>query len=129
MRSSHLPLNLLRLFALVAALLAVLSTVSGFRWIDLGDNHGILGNISFVVILLAAITAFVWARRSHNTGLLMHAAGMAVIALVQIALGEMEIRLVHQVLGVLYLVGVLALVTLAFRKPGKLAVTEEPERV
>jgi hypothetical protein len=118
MKNSDTTLTLLKTTAALSALLGVLQTLLGFGWLSMPGWHGTLGNVTFVVALLAAVFAFLWMRKSDNKGLFMHAAGMAVIAMVQIALGEMEIREVHMAVGVLFLVGSVALATLAFRKPG-----------
>ncbi|MFK5633913.1 MULTISPECIES: hypothetical protein [unclassified Ornithinimicrobium] len=125
MKNSDTTLTLLQITAALSALLGVLQTVLGFGWVSMPGWHGTLGNVTFVVALLAAVFAFLWMRRSANKGLFMHAAGMAVLALVQIALGEMEIREVHMATGVLFLLGSVALATLAFRKPGR-ALADQP---
>ena len=110
----------LQITAALAALLSVVQAVLGFRMASgtFVSSHGTIGNVTFVVALVAAVAAFLWMRRSGNKGLFMHAAGMAVIALVQVALGEMGLRAAHIAIGVLFLVGAVALATLAFRKPG-----------
>jgi hypothetical protein len=118
--TKHPVLLTLQISAALAALLAVVQAVLGFQivagtWVA---SHGTIGNLTFVVSLVAAVAAFLWMRRSGNKGLFMHAAGMAVIALVQVALGEMGQQAAHIAVGVLYLVGAVALATLAFRKPG-----------
>lgn len=118
--SKHPVLLTLQIAAALAALLAVVQAVLGLMivggtWVG---EHGTIGNLTFVVALVAAVAAFLWSRRSGNKGLFMHAAGMAVIALAQVALGEMGLRTVHIAVGVLFLVGAVALATLAFRKPG-----------
>lgn len=114
----------LQISALVMAALALLQTVLGFiiasgSWVSW---HGDTGYLTFVVSLVAAVAAFLWMRRSGNKGLFMHAAGMAVLFLLQIGLAEMDLRSVHITLGVVLLLGAVALATLAYRKPG--AITE-----
>ena len=118
MRNTSTTLTVLRVSAALTALLAVWQTVVGFGWVDGGGQHGNVGNATLVVALVAAVAAFLWSRASGNKGLFMHAAGMAVLALVQIALGEMSLAGVHMAVGVLFLVGAVALATLSFRKPG-----------
>ncbi len=118
--TKHPVLLTLQISAALAALLSVVQAVLGFQivggtWVD---SHGTIGNVTFVVSLVAAVAAFLWMRRSGNKGLFMHAAGMAVIALAQVALGEMGQRAAHIAVGVLFLLGAVALATLAFRKPG-----------
>lgn len=118
MKNASAALTVLKVSAILTALLAIWQTVVGFGWVDGGGMHGMVGNVTFVVALVAAVAAFLWKRASGNTGLFMHAAGMAVLALAQIALGEMSLREVHMATGVLFLVGAVALATLSFRKPG-----------
>ncbi|QFG68271.1 hypothetical protein [Ornithinimicrobium pratense] len=128
MKSSHWSLTVLRVAALLASLLAIYQMFTGFGWAG-PAWHGRAGELAFVLALVAAVGAFVWSRRSGNKGLLMHAAGMAVIGLVQMALGYLSVTLVHQSIGVLYLVGIIALATLAFRKPGTELARQETSAV
>ncbi|AXH95559.1 hypothetical protein [Ornithinimicrobium avium] len=121
----------LQLSALVTAGLALLQTVLGFvivsgSWVSW---HGDVGYLTFVVSLVAAVAAFLWMRRSGNKGIFMHAAGMAVLFLVQVGLAEMELKWVHVVLGVLLLLGSAALATLAYRRPGALPEPVSPDRL
>ncbi|MFC0359819.1 hypothetical protein ACFFHC_08460, partial [Kytococcus schroeteri] len=113
-------LSLLRTFALATALLTVGQAVLGllllFTDIDLYDVHGWIGYAAFVTAVAAAIGAFLWKKVSGNTGLFMHALGLAVLALLQIGLAEMGLKWVHVVLGVLILGAALALASLAQRK-------------
>ena len=117
--SNAAVLTVLRVFALLTALLSIVQALRGFGWIPLEWAwHGHLGNATFVTALVAAVFAFLWSRRSGNKGIFMHAASMAVLALVQVGLGEMGLRSVHMAVGVLFLVGAVALATLSYRKPG-----------
>lgn len=114
----------LQLSALVLGLLAVVQTVLGGilltgRWVE---SHQMFGFATLLVAVVAAVAAFLWMRRSGNKGLFMHATGLAVFALVQVGLGEAGLESLHVALGVLILVGAIALATLSYRKPG--AVTE-----
>ena len=118
MKNSALSLTVLQISAVVASLLAIMQALLGFGVVQVRGLHGTLGNALFVVMLVAAVAAFLWSRTSHNKGLLMHAAGMAVLAIVQIGLGEMGQRSLHIAVGMLFLLGALALATLSFRKPG-----------
>lgn len=115
--SNSTSLLVLKIFAVLTALAAVWQTLVGYGWVSgFWGTHQMVGNITFVLALVAAIAAFLWSRRTGDKGIFMHAAGMALIALVQIALGEMSLRTVHMTLGVLFLVGSIALATLAFRR-------------
>lgn len=106
---------LLKIFAFLAAISGVVQALTGFGWLQVPIAHGRLAEAAFVILVLASIFAWIWSRRGGGKGLLMHAAGMAVFALVQIAVGHMGMRTVHIVLGVLFLLGVLALATLSLR--------------
>lgn len=117
MASSHWSLTLLRVAAVVAALITFFQMFTGFGWIDGWSLHARMGEASTTFAAIAAIAAFIWSRRGGNKGLFWHALGMTVFGLVQIALGHMDLRLVHQILGVVYLIGIVALVTLSLRKP------------
>ena len=118
MKNASTALTVLRISAVLTALLSIWQAVVGLGWVDGGGMHGTAGNVTFVVALVAAIAAFLWKRASGNNGLFMHAAGMAVLALAQVALGEMGLRKVHMAVGVLFLLGAVALATLSIRKPG-----------
>lgn len=113
--SNSLLLNLLKIFAVLAGLSGVVQMMTGFGWVELPMAHGRLAETGFVILIIASVFAWMWSRRSGEKGLFMHSIGMAVIALLQIALGHMDMRSVHIGVGVLFLVGVLALATLSFR--------------
>lgn len=118
---SHASLHVLRITALLAALIALYQMLVGFSLVgdfaDHRDVHKMLAFTSMGLLLVGAGAAFVWKRISGNTGLFAHAAGMAVLSIVQIGLGEMHLTVMHQVVGAAYVLGVIALCTLSFRKP------------
>lgn len=106
----------LRIFAVLTALLSIVQALRGFGWLPIDWSwHGTLANVTFVTALITAVFAFLWSRRTGDKGQFMHAAGMAVLGVVQIGLGEMGLRSVHMAVGVLFLVGAIALGTLSFR--------------
>lgn len=117
-------LNVLQISAGVAALAATGQAVLGFMMsagnFSVASVHASIGGIALVASLVAGVAGFLWRRASGNTGLAAHAAGMAVLGLVQFGLGELGggLVMVHIGLGVLFLVGAVGLVTLAVRKPG-----------
>lgn len=130
MKNSHWSLLVLRIFAVLAALVAVFQATSGFGWAGPFSIHPRAGELVTVLLVVAAVAGYLWSRRSGNKGLFMHAAGMAVIGVVQIAIGHMDLRQVHMAIGVFFLLGVIALATLAFRKPGtELTTRQEPSAV
>lgn len=116
--SSHWSLLVLRISAVLASLVAIFQATSGFGWAGPFSVHPRTGELVTVLLVVAAVAGYVWSRRSGNKGLFMHAAGMAVLGVIQIAIGHMDLRQVHIVIGVFFLLGVVALATLAFRKPG-----------
>ncbi|MDO5741054.1 MAG: hypothetical protein Q4P07_13005 [Ornithinimicrobium sp.] len=110
----------LRIAALLLALLTTVQLVLGLMiasgtWVS---SHGMIGYVTFVVSVVAAVAAFMWKRVSGNTALFMHAVGLMVLTLVQIGVAEMDLRTVHIVVGVLVFIGAVALATLSLRKPG-----------
>ena len=117
---SATPLTLLRVFALVTAVGSVVQAALGLylRTADAFAWHATIGAVTLASSVVAAVGAYLWSKRSGNKGILMHAAGVAVLALLQYALGELGWELAHTVLGLAFLIAAVALVTLAFRKPG-----------
>ena len=119
--SSSSTLTFLRVAAILAAVGALASpllalgplTASG----PLHALHGMVGNINLVLALAAGIAGFLWKRASGNVGLMGHALSLPVLALAQIALGEMQVAMVHIALGFAYLVVAVSLATLALRRP------------
>lgn len=110
----------LRLTAVLLALLGIVQAGlggHGFTGGPIVAGHGAVGFLTLAVALVAAVLAWLATRAAANKGLFFHAAGMAVIAFVQVGLGEAHVRGIHMGLGVLFLVGAVALATLAWRKP------------
>ncbi len=116
-------LVVLRLSAALSAALSLVQAVLAFLALGkvahgLIGPHGILGDINLLVTIIAAVAAVMWFRKGGSRGLMMHAFGMVVIFLVQIGLGEGKVKWPHVVIGVLAVLGSLALAALATRKPG-----------
>lgn len=108
-----------KISAILIAALAVVQAVLG--GITIGGNsvrevHGIIGMASIVVAIVAAVAAFLWARQTKSIGTFYHALAIVVLAVAQVALGEMKLETLHITLGVFYLVAALALGTIALRK-------------
>jgi hypothetical protein len=80
------------------------------------NPHGILGYTNLLVMIVAAVASYFWFRKGGSRGLLMHAAGMAVLMIIQVGLGQGGVLWV--VLGVLIVLGSIALAVLAYRKSG-----------
>lgn len=114
-------LTFLRVAAVLAALGAIASpllalgplTASG----PLHALHGMLGNINVVLALAAGVAGVLWKRASGNAGLMGHALSLPILAVVQVALGEMGLAMVHIGLGFAYLLAAVSLATLALRRP------------
>lgn len=117
-------LTLLRFTAALVAVASVLQTVLGIA-IAVSDAtsyqelHGLIGMAAAGVAVVAAGASIAWARHSGNRGLMMHAIGVAVLAIIQVWLGEEGAREIHMALGVLILAAAIALAALAYRKPGR----------
>ncbi|HET7723583.1 MAG TPA: hypothetical protein VFK68_03015 [Propionibacteriaceae bacterium] len=120
--SSSPSLLVLRLASAVAALstlvqvVLVLLTVANVG--KLIEAHGVVGYVSLLATIVATVAAYVWFRKGGSRGLLMHAGGIAVLMVLQIVLGEIKAVWFHVGLGVVIVVGAIALATLAYRKPG-----------
>jgi hypothetical protein len=125
-------LVVLRLAAALSSLIGLVQAALGFSGLPLIlaapnddkagaafiDPHGMLGYTNLLVMIVAAVAALVWYRKGGSKGLMMHAFGMVVIFVAQIGLGSAGVLWVHVVLGVLAVLGSIALAVLAYRKPG-----------
>lgn len=114
--------QLVRTGAYLSALTGVIQLLLGGYLISspggLNSVHNVAGLLAIVATAFTAYAAFRWKNEGGNPGLFFHAAGMAVIAIVQYGLGEVGgARTIHIILGILYVVGVIALATLVNRKP------------
>jgi hypothetical protein len=122
----------LRVFAAITAILAILQTVVAVTMMGVDSEvvvmiHEGLGFLFAASAIATAVPAFVWGRLSHNTGLIGHAAGIAVAGVVQLLLGIVgapedgapmgPMIYVHMALGLLILVGSVALYVLAKKQP------------
>jgi FtsH-binding integral membrane protein len=120
--SSSRSLMVLRLSSAAAAALTLVQVVLVLLTVakmgSLIEVHGIVGYLSLLATVIATVAAYVWFRKGGSRGLLMHAGGIVVLMVVQIGLGEMKAVWFHVGLGVLIVVGAIALATLAYRKPG-----------
>lgn len=119
--TSNGKLNFLRVAALLAAIGSLISPLLATGPLSgsgpLHAMHGMVGNLNFVLALVASIGGILWGRASGNKGLMFHALSLPLLAVIQIALGQMHLTMVHIVLGFAYLLAAVALFTLALRKP------------
>ncbi len=119
--TSNGKLNFLRVAALLAAIGSLIAPLLATGPLSgsgpLHAMHGMVGNLNFVLALVASIAGIVWGRASGNKGLMFHALSLPLLAVIQIALGQMHLAMVHIVLGFAYLLAAVALFTLALRKP------------
>ena len=102
-------------FTLIQAVLVILTAAKVAKLIAV---HGMVGYLSVLSMITATIAAYVWFRKGGSKGLVMHAGGVAVLMLVQIGLGQAKVAPVHVALGILIVLGAVALATLTYRKPG-----------
>lgn len=115
------PLTFLRVAAVLAALGAIASpllalgplTASG----PLDAFHGLVGNLNVVLAVAAGVSGVLWKRTTGNAGLMGHALSLPILAVVQVALGEMQLAMAHIGLGFAYLLAAVSLATLALRRP------------
>ena len=119
--TSNGKLTFLRVAALLAAIGSLISPLLATGPLSgsgpLHAMHGMVGNLNFVLALAASIGGILWGRASGNKGLMFHALSLPLLAVIQIALGQMHLTMVHIVLGFAYLLAAVALFTLALRKP------------
>lgn len=120
-QSNPASLTVLRISAAVTALGAVAQAGMGIG-LAVGSTgllsaHSGVAYLTMTAAVVAGISAGLWSRRGGNTGMMMHALTVAVLAVLQFGLGEMGVRTVHMVVGVAFLVAAIALATLAYRKP------------
>nr|NLI49446.1 hypothetical protein [Propionibacterium sp.] len=116
----------LRIFAAIAAAIATLQTVVAITMIALHGEflvrlHEGLGYLYVAAAVVTVVPAVVWGRLSHKPGLIGHAAGLAVAGVVQLLLGLFQaggvLGYVHMALGLLIMVGAIALYVLAKKRP------------
>ena len=112
----------LRVFAVATGAAALVQGVLGLGIItntgSVYNLHTIIGYLTLALAIVAAVLAVMWKSVSGNTGLMMHAIGVAVLAIAQVGLGVSGVRLPHIILGVLILIAAVALATLSLRPHG-----------
>lgn len=116
----------LRMFAAIAAVIAILQTVVAITMMALHGEflvrlHEGLGYLYAAAAVITVFPAVVWGRLSRKTALIGHAAGLAVAGVGQLLLGLFQtggvLVYVHMVLGLLIMVGAVALYVLAKKRP------------
>lgn len=109
--------------ALVLGILGSLLTSDG----GIRPAHAGFAMLFVVTSLLASLAALRYAKLSGNKGGIGHAFGVFGLSLVQYALGEMHVTMVHIILGVLIVLGALSLFVLAMRQPASAPDSAAPE--
>ncbi len=120
----------LRLYSAIAALTAGLVVLMAIVFIVSRSEvvsriHEGLGFLYVIAAALAIIPAKVWGDQSRSTGLFKHAVAMAALGVVQLVLGltgapegaPPALIIVHMALGLLILLGAMALWDTARRMP------------
>lgn len=108
--------------AITVAVVSVAQAVLGFtQWFASAPAavlsiHAILAQVAWVGSLVATAAAFWWTKGRASKGILWHAISVLVLALAQVALGEMAIVAAHIVVGLLFLLAAVALATLARKR-------------
>lgn len=107
------------LSAAMALIQGILAIVLGTQPENVGVRHAHsgLGIALIVVSLVAAVVAYRYGKESNRTGLFAHGLAIFILCLVQYAIGEMGLVMLHIGLGIAILVGAIALFTLALRRP------------
>lgn len=111
--------------ALIALAMGVLGSMiqqPGVRGV-----HEITAMVFLVSSLLAGLSGMRYGKESNSKGLAPHGLGLFVLAIVQYGLGEMNQPLIHMFLGLLVVIGALALFAMATRQP--MVVTEIDEEI
>lgn len=113
----------LRAMAVITAVAAAIQAILGLylRTSPAFHAHTAVAGIALVASVVAAVAAGRWARASGNRGLAGHAVSLPLLAVAQWALGELGVTMIHIVVGLLFLLDAVALVTLVYRKPGRVA--------
>ena len=116
--TSNGKLTFLRVAALLAAIGSIISPLLATGPLSgtgpLNALHGMVGNLNFVFAILAGVGGVLWGRASGNKGLMFHALSLPVLAVIQIALGEMHLTMVHIVLGFAYLLAAVCYLIITF---------------
>lgn len=122
----------LKVFAAIAAAISVLQLIVAVLMLTTHNKtlvyaHEGLGYLYAAAAVVTVFPAMVWGRLSHKPGLIGHAAGLAVAGVVQLLLGLFfapadgaplgAVMYVHMVLGVLIMLGAIALFLIARKRP------------
>lgn len=109
----------LRATAAVAAVLLLIQLALGIM-ITVGtggsfirEAHAGVGYLTVIAGIVAAVFAWAAAKHAGSKGIFFHAVSLPVLALIQIALAEADLRIVHIILGILTVVAFLGLVPMA----------------
>ena len=123
-KSANTALTRLRATAGIASLVIIVQFViavfllAGVGSRALAESHGGLGYLFTIGSAVAAY--FAWqATRTGSKGLFFHAVSVPVLAVVQIVLAAVDLRLVHVVLGVAIVAAIISLFILAGRRGGE----------
>lgn len=112
-----------RTYRIVSGISAAVALVLGILGSLLTSEPGIRSaHAGFAMLfvltsLLASLAALRYAKLSGVKGGIGHAFGVFGLSLVQYALGEMHITMVHIILGIAIVLGALSLFVLAMRQP------------
>lgn len=122
----------LRVFALVAAVVATLQTLVAVTMMALRNDvlvylHEGLGYLYVAAAVVTVFPAVVWGRLGRKPGLIGHAGGLAAAGVIQLLLGLLfapregqsmgALMYVHMALGLLIMIGAIALYVIAKKKP------------
>lgn len=115
----------LRVTATVAAVLVLIQLALGVMitvgtgGLSIRDVHAVVGYLTVIAGVVAAVFAWSAAKLAGSKGIFFHALSLPVLALIQIALAEADLRLVHIILGILTVVAFLGLVPMANKLAGR----------
>lgn len=125
---SHPTARRLRIGTIVALALVGLQVVLGgalsAQITALQHVHAAVAYALLLATIACAVLAFQRSKVTGNKGIFFHAVSLPVLMLAQIALGELEITIVHMVLGLAIAVGIGALYAMAAKAPEGLGADE-----
>lgn len=114
------PIRNLRAVALIVSILALAQAALGGTVLGGGeggirDFHKYIAYATVLVSLIAVFFASKAVETMGSKGILMHASSLPVLAIIQVALGEMSVKWVHVIVGVLFLFAAFGLYAMADR--------------
>lgn len=117
--------NGLRISAAIVAVLTVIQAAMGSLLLsgmgDVRTVHGYIGYATLLAAIVAAVMAVLAVKTTGSKGTMWHAISLPVLAVIQIGLAEMDMPVLHAMIGFLTLIAAIALWAMAGPKPQQVA--------